>query len=312
MGEDLVNNLIKHRSSMQLKSTLSADAVMASTWELVRLLKKSPSTAKLQKLHTERSPAMLQAIAYLTKLRQCAQKRLTTTVEEDNSNKEYYDEVKDREERVVSEKLQLEQKLKLQRVELQKQSNLMQSSEDKARAELHELQSNTQAHKVAIDKSAMQVRNEDYKTFDEELQILKAELDAHKAQLAAIREEHKATELALRKAKKRAQQDVESVIGDYDADLGSKEGEYQQANTQYQEVVTKLEGLTTSCNEMYRERLECEERERIQAAEILDAGLKRVQRNRAARVILAAWRAYKARKAAEAKKAKKAAAKKKK
>ena len=40
----------------------------------------------------------------------------------------------------MSEKIQLEQKLKLQRVELQKQANLVQSAEDKTRAELHELQ----------------------------------------------------------------------------------------------------------------------------------------------------------------------------
>ena len=48
--------------------------------------------------------------------------------------------VQEREERAVSEKIQLEQKLKLQRVELQKQANLVQSAEDKTRAELHELQ----------------------------------------------------------------------------------------------------------------------------------------------------------------------------
>jgi hypothetical protein len=46
----------------------------------------------------------------------------------------------EREERAVSEKIQLEQKLKLQRVELQKQSNQVQNAEDKTRAELHELQ----------------------------------------------------------------------------------------------------------------------------------------------------------------------------
>ena len=39
----------------------------------------------------------------------------------------------------MSEKIQLEQKLKLQRVELHKQANQMQSAEDKTRAELHDL-----------------------------------------------------------------------------------------------------------------------------------------------------------------------------
>lgn len=56
---------------------------------------------------------MLQVISYMTKLRHYAQKKLHTTVEEDSSNREYFQEVKEREERAVSEKVQLEQKLKV-------------------------------------------------------------------------------------------------------------------------------------------------------------------------------------------------------
>ena len=296
---------------MQLQSTLSQEAVNSSTWELVRLLKKSPSTAKLQRL-SERSPAMLQVISYMTKLRHFAQKKLHTTVEEDNSNREYFQEVKEREERAVSEKVQLEQKLKLQRVELAKQASVIQSTEDKARAELHELLSETDAHRTAIDKSASTVRAEDFKTFDSEFKSLMAELEARKSMLVKMRDDHKAAELALRKAKKRAQQDVESVIGEYDNVLGSKEEEYQEVHTEHLEVLKKLETLTTSCNEMYRERIEHEQREERETNERIDAGLKKARQTRAAKVIQAAWRAWKAKKAAEAKKAKKAAAKKKK
>ena len=296
---------------MQLQSTLSQEAVNSSTWELVRLLKKSPSTAKLQRL-SERSPAMLQVISYMTKLRHFAQKKLHTTVEEDNSNREYFQEVKEREERAVSEKVQLEQKLKLQRVELAKQASVIQSTEDKARAELHELLSETDAHRTAIDKSASTVRAEDFKTFDSEFKSLMAELEDRKSMLVKMRDDHKAAELALRKAKKRAQQDVESVIGEYDNVLGSKEEEYQEVHTEHLEVLKKLETLTTSCNEMYRERIEHEQREERETNERIDAGLKKARQTRAAKVIQAAWRAWKAKKAAEAKKAKKAAAKKKK
>ena len=311
-SQDLVNNLIKHRGTMQLSDTLSQEALLGSTWELVRLLKKSPSTAKLQRLMTERSPAMLQAISYMTKLRHFAQKKLHTTVEEDNSNGEYFNEVKEREERAVSEKVQLEQKLKLQRVELAKQASLIQSTEDKARAELHELHTETAAHQAAIEKSSSHVRGEDFRTFDSELQSIVSELEAKKFLLSKMRDDHKAAELALRKAKKRAQQDVESVIGEYDNVLGSKEQEYQEVYSEHQEVLKKLETLTTSCNEMYRERIEYEEREARETSERIEAGLKKARQTRAAKVIQAAWRAWKARKAAEAKKAKKAAAKKKK
>ncbi|GAX78075.1 hypothetical protein CEUSTIGMA_g5517.t1 [Chlamydomonas eustigma] len=314
LGEDMVNNILKHRTTLQQhgKSNLGAEPVMASTWELVRLMKKSPSTQRLQRLHTDRSEGMLQVLSYMTKLRHYAQKRLTTTVEEDNSNREYYEEVKEREERAVSEKIQLEQKLKLQRVELQKQSNQVQNAEDKTRAELHELQNNTQAHQEAIERGAAGVRHEDFMTFDTELQVLQRELDSEKARLVTLREENKLAEANYRKTKKRAQQDVESVIGEYDQDLGSKESEFQEEFAEYQAVLQKLETFTAGYTEMYRERLDYEDEQKRIAEDTLQKGLHRVRTNRAARVIQAAWRAMKARRAAELKKKKKAEAAKKK
>ena len=53
-------------------------------------------------------------------------------------------------------------------------------------------------------------------------------MDVAKANLATLRDEHKAAEAMLRKTKKRTQQDVETVIGEYDSDLGAKEKEYQE------------------------------------------------------------------------------------
>ena len=54
------------------------------------------------------------------------------------------------------------------------------------------------------------------------------QLKLEKARLVKLREDNKVAEANLRKAKKRAQQDVESVIAEYDQDLGSKEDEYQE------------------------------------------------------------------------------------
>ncbi len=52
----------------------------------------------------------------------------------------------------------------------------LQSAEDKTRAELHELQSNTQAHQEAIERGASGVRHEDFVTFDSEHQLLLKEV----------------------------------------------------------------------------------------------------------------------------------------
>lgn len=309
LGEDLVEKLVKHRTQIAAsKNNVTSEGSLAATWSLIRAMKKAPGTRQLQQLHTDRSTGMLQALSYAERLRQYAQKRLTTTVEEDNSNREYYDEVREREEKAVNEKVQLEQKLKLQRVELQRQTHLVQSAEDKARSELSEVQVATLAAKKSLQSQATALRKEDHDGFTTEHDLLSKELNDAKAQLSALRAEHKENEAMLRKTKKRAQQDVEVVIGEYDADVGSKEEEYQQALSEYNEVMAQLEQFTTGYNEMHRERMEYEEAERKAAQKKLEEGLERVRTNHAARVIQNAWKAFKAHKAALAKKAKKAAA----
>ncbi len=59
------------------------------------------------------------------------------------------------------------------------------------------------------------------------------QLTAAKDRLAALRAEHREAESALRKSKKRAAQDVEAVIAEYDTDVGAKEAEYQVKDGAY-------------------------------------------------------------------------------
>ncbi|KAG2427718.1 hypothetical protein HYH02_014549 [Chlamydomonas schloesseri] len=306
LGEDLANALIKHRQLIQSsKSTLNNDQVQASTLELVRLLKKSPSAQRLQVLPYERTYGILQTLQYFEQLRQFAQKRLTTTVEEDSSNREYFEEVRDREERAVAEQEQLKQKLKLQRVELQKAAGTIQVAEDRARGEVSEVQSSTQQSRAAIEGSARAQSEADKSSFQSDLDQVTKELAAARAELARLRQEHKDNEALLRKARKRAEQDVEVQIGEYDADVGAKEEELGKARAEYEEVLRQLQEYNRSWSEMYQERLEYEERERRLADQRFQAALLAVRQNRAARVIQSAWRAFKKAREAAKKKAKK-------
>lgn len=62
-----------------------------------------------------------------------------------------------------------------------------------------------------------------------------------RAQLTALREEHKEQEGGLVKGKNRAQQDVEGAVGDYDADVGAKDEEYGRSKAGYDEVIETLQ-----------------------------------------------------------------------
>lgn len=308
VGEDLVHCMLKHRALVSgLKGNIANEQAVSSTWEIWRLLKKSPSAHRLQFLASDRSAGIMQVIQMFEKLRQFAQKRLTTTVEEDNSNRDYFEEVKEREEKAVSEKLQLEQKLRLQRVELTKQMNIMQSAEDKAKTEYHDIQTSASHSKSALQDRAKSNRHVDNNDYSSELDRLAKELTAAKAQLAQLKDDNRDAEALLRKNKKRAGQDVEAVIGEYDRDVGSKEQEWSRAWSEYQEVLTQLEEYTKGCNSMKKEREEFEEQERKIAEARFQESLRMLRLNHAARVIQKAWRAYRDRKEAEKKAAKKKA-----
>lgn len=92
--------------------------------------------AKLVALGGERSDAMLHIVKLFQDVRDFGHKRLTTTVEEDKSVQEHFEDVKIREEKALSEKAQLQSKLKLDRLQRQRQAGLMQKQTDGAAGHL--------------------------------------------------------------------------------------------------------------------------------------------------------------------------------
>jgi hypothetical protein len=87
-------------------------------------------------LDGEPSDSMLHMITLFKDVAQFAHKRLTTTVEEDKSVQEHFEDVNIREEKAVSEKLQLQQKLKLERLQRQRQLSRMQKHQESASSQL--------------------------------------------------------------------------------------------------------------------------------------------------------------------------------
>lgn len=55
-----------------------------------------------------------------------------------------------------------------------------------------------------------------------------------------MRSDNSAAAAAARKARKRAQQDCEAAIGEYDAELGARQKEYEQAMTAYNELKEQI------------------------------------------------------------------------
>lgn len=138
------------------------------TSEAGQCLQKTPGAeAKLASLATERTDSMLQVMELLSQLQGFVKKRMTTTVEEDNSQREHFEEVKIREEKAMSEKQQLQQKLKLERIERQKQINLITEEEECANSQLNVMKANHAMNMQGMQQSASQERGQENNTFQE-------------------------------------------------------------------------------------------------------------------------------------------------
>lgn len=79
----------------------TADELRFSTADLLQALRQRPEAeAKISAVYNERSLTMLNMLSQLDRLRAIMQKKLTTSVEEDASVSEHYNEVCKREARV--------------------------------------------------------------------------------------------------------------------------------------------------------------------------------------------------------------------
>lgn len=127
-------------------------------------------------------------------------------------------------------------------------------------------------------------------------------------QLEKLRSGHRQQDDALRKSKKSAAQQVESMLGEYDEDMAAKDAVYQEAVGQYNELKAELDKYTEDVERLREERAEFEALMKWRAEQQRLRDIEDLTRKNAAKRIQAWWRKKFAVIKAERKKAKKEAA----
>lgn len=306
LGQDICDVLLEHSDNALAQPPVNDAVLLSSTKAVLRAFKNEPAAAiALRSLQVQRSTPMLQAINYFEKLCEHIHKRLTTTVEEDTSNREYYEEVKERDEKAAAEKLQLEHKLKLQRVERQIQLSSAQTHENKASSELDEVKILAVRHREALDKDAGRTRDADHQGHATVRERLVAELAAAEAELEQLQQSNHDNEVLLRKAKKRAQHDVEAVIGTYDGEMEERERQLQVKQQEYRELQQQMEKYAQETEQMRRERVAYDERQRLLAEAKRKETFRCIRLEAAVYVIQNAWKLARRKRLDAAKKDKK-------
>mmetsp|Transcript_25667 Transcript_25667/g.71822 ORF Transcript_25667/g.71822 Transcript_25667/m.71822 type:complete len:357 (+) Transcript_25667:25-1095(+) len=311
IGEDISKSLLTHKiASSGARGQVYNEVLHASSLELIRILKKSPTAeAKLAAMQKERSPAVMSVLKTFEKLRQTAYKKLTTTVEEDNSNKEYFDEVCQREEKAKKDKTTLEQQLKLERRERQKASQLITTAEERARNELKDIQEDAGSKQKQLEETSKLVLEQDQSEFDAGKKELTDELEKLHKELQRLQAQNKEMEEMARKKKTKAEQDVEAWLTEYDKEMGGKNKAYKEEKAVYEGIMAQLKDYTEKTDALRLERKEHEEQERRRKIQELTAVNQQKRLDKAAMGIQSAWKEFWTRKQAEIKKAKKKAKK---
>ncbi|NXI54791.1 DRC10 protein, partial [Chloroceryle aenea] len=157
-----------------------------------------------------------------------------------------------------------------------------------------------------------QIKQEGIKQQEEELQAsqarcsrLQQDIQQLGAQLSALVLEHRASELALRKRKCRAEMEIVNWVQKYDADMGEKQAEYEEVHAAYTEEMAHLSLLVEKRAVLLQEYSQIEEERRIRQQKEEEALKELNIKILAATRIQACWRGYLVRSFFKSKKKKK-------
>jgi len=277
-----------------LKQFAREEGEGATAMGLVRALKKDPSAeATLMRLGFGKSVAVERFGATMAAVKDVTQKRLSTTVEEENNQRDHFEEVCKREEKAGKERLSLEMQLKAERRERQKQLSQLVDAETRSKEELETIKAQAVTSAKKLEDEA-NMTAEDHKTiFSERETALLAEVEKLKAELVNIQKENREEEAALRKKKAKSEMEVSNWLQEYDKDMGTKEQALQDEKTVYAEVQKQLAEYTEQYQALRAEAEKAAEIKRKKQEEKEKEEAQQRKLDAAAASIQGAWRQHK-------------------
>merc|ERR1719235_2831507 len=213
------------------------DRLQKNTRELCRKMKDKPTiVADLRNFQETRPANVVQLLRTLADMQDVTLKRLTTTVEEENSRKELLQLYLEREQAASAKRSLLEKDLAHIRREREKASSQRTEQITKLKADLHDVEENTEAKQNQLlrqHEKCMKEHLEKHKTleakFDEE--ILKLKL-----KYKELKETDKEAEIGKISKKRRGENDLMGVIQGYDTQISELKTDYEAQVIDYEKA----------------------------------------------------------------------------
>jgi len=233
------------KPSSETASSEVVDQLHQATRTLCRNLRKSPVAVEvLYSNHTQqRSSHFLSFLSNLEDLTKVMFRKLSTTVEEEITNKNLLQDLTDRERTAEDERDALQQTLEMQRGERDREGAVLDQMSTKLRAELQDITQSYQMEKQSIALKMKEALERAQNEHDQRSKRLQDKLDQMTTDLTRDSDEHREVEAALRKKKERSEADLTSTVLKYDQDMAEKLKAIEEIEQQKKEEMEQLQQL---------------------------------------------------------------------
>ena len=291
-GDEFAQAMMDHAAALddpvELKKT---------TLQLCRAAKNNPDVApRLEHLAGGgggSGTAFAHFLATMGDVRGKLSRRLHTTVEEETSVKNNFEQVLAREKKAGKERLALENQLKVESRERRRQVSHTEEAEARIRDEIATITNDSAAHADELKAAADEKRAAEDEMFMEREVALSAQLTQLQQQLADVQKEHSEEEAALRKKMSDNEKKLSGNLADYDQEMGELEKQLTEERGLYDTAKKQLTEYETHYNALRKEKEEAEalKREKEEAQRKEDEMNKML--DDAALSIQKAWKTHK-------------------
>merc|ERR1719353_2434024 len=268
------------------------DRVQKNTRELCRKMKDKPTiVADLRNFQETRPANVVQLLRTLADMQDVTLKRLTTTVEEENSRKELLQLYLEREQAASAKRSLLEKDLAHIRREREKASSQRTEQITKLKADLHDVEENTEAKQNQLlrqHEKCMKEHQEKHKAMEAKYE---EELTKYRLKYKELKQQNKEGEIGKISKKRRGENDLMGVIQGYDSQISELKTDYESQVIDYEKEQKELKELEEHFEKVDAENARLAQEEQIVAARKAKMDAIRKREDDMATLVQSYWKA---------------------
>merc|ERR1719399_911111 len=268
------------------------ERLQKNTRELCRKMKDKPTiVADLRNFQETRPANVVQLLRTLADMQDVTLKRLTTTVEEERSRQELLQHYVEREAQASAKRALLEKDLAHIRREREKASSQRTEVITKLKADLHDVEENTEAKQNQLlrqHEKCMKEHQEKHKAMEAKYE---EELAKYRLKYKELKQQNKDAEVGKLSKKRRAETDLMGVIKEYDTTISELTTDFETEVVHFQKEQKELEELEEHFAKVDMENVRLEQEQQIYAARKSKLDSKRRKEDEMATLVQSYWKA---------------------